>query len=434
MFLYNGSIVQEAYYGKNPKFKKCEEYLQVIIKQIYKNIELAIRGKEAVDINKMPEVVKFNKLMADIIGVKTVSTIFYQGVAIKDLARQYLAAIPLYDKGLHDARNVVVNFDVMLPFMNACSIPTSVSTIPLTNAAAEKMKDKIECYINFDEFLIVKNNLSTEEVLALCLHEIGHSISSSLVRTLANININLANGISLPDIVTSTALRVLLANKFVASGLQKINVVISEFINKHPKMKEFFDLSNEIIVKMNSILSIFPNTFMMFLLRSPSIIFNYLNPAFLFGYGEEARADSFATANGYGIPLSKALFKIDTMGSNDIKDLLGADSIFSVAFDISRSLDRIALMLLDVHPDNAIRIQKQLNKLKRDLNKSDYEPRLKKELQAEIKQLEDFINNSVLKEDRSGYFNVSLNYSIMKVYKGNYDPRELLQKIYNTEY
>ena len=118
---------------------------------------------------------------------------------------------------------------------------------------------------------------------------------------------------------------------------------------------------------------------------------NLSNPVSALGrYGGERGADSFAAKYGYGAEQISALKKLsrpENVGAVKVLNSMGGFGDFVMDYN-EIITDLFGMLSLDPHPNNDVRAQVMIRKLKRDLDSGYYPPELKSDLQKEIVRLE----------------------------------------------
>ena len=153
-------------------------------------------------------------------------------------------------------------------------------------------------------------------------------------------------------------------------------------------------------------------------------------------YGDESGADSFAAKYGYGPELSSALQKFQDpkntlYGKLESDDTIG---IWGALHDLSRlSLELVACLTLDPHPNDSQRAANIIKKLKSDLATGDYPDGMKKDLENEIKRMEEIYkvcakNNSPSSlQIRQGWYDI-----INGIFDNNSDFRQLFSFYFDS--
>ena len=159
----NIDILTEAYYGKKPEFKKIEELLEIIIQRCH-NIK---SGTGDIEINNSKELNQIESLFEKAFGMEEMHLTFYTisyGSIITSIKIKKVMGVNAY-------------------------------TYPSFTAYFKPKKDKqltgddLVCNVFIDVNLVTSLELTTGELMAIILHEIGHCYNGSFFAFLARIPI-----------------------------------------------------------------------------------------------------------------------------------------------------------------------------------------------------------------------------------------------------
>lgn len=292
-----------------------------------------------------------------------------------------------------------------------------------------KYKNKYACQLVITSTLFTNINYSDREIMAIILHEIGHSFYEALD----------GNAIDFMDI-RETVWNVNQILQFIISFIAAFNTAMRS-IDLVSGANQIVKTIKPKITVRKSILSIFETLFrsgidiisILLLLNGgyiPSLLMNIIskvNPISLantiFGYKDEKSADSFATMYGYGSELSCALQKLDLSRKNDVR-------VTSKVLNIMLIPCYIIVLALDEHPDCISRAKNQIDYLEKEYANID-DKETKAEIRSQINSIKkgldktEDILSSIKDEDID---NIRYMYCIIvsKLYK--IDVRELLSK------
>lgn len=163
----------------------------------------------------------------------------------------------------------------------------------------------------------------------------------------------------------------------------------------------------------------------------PMYLLLKLNPASLAAsylggrYRAEKIADNFATIYGYGPDLSSALEKLET---SDAKLDINIP-VISPLLGVVESTYKLLVCLPDEHPATVSRIKDQLNYLEKELAKEDLDPKMKKEIQNQIDDIEKSLNRiiSIEYDDAlSDFHYMDHAYQALLYYIFGGDPKDLI--------
>lgn len=154
-------------------------------------------------------------------------------------------------------------------------------------------------------------------------------------------------------------------------------------------------------------------------------------------YSEEKYADSFAIDYGYGPELATALNKM-SIQKNTINHTVREIPIISWVYDLSDVLIENILTFVAGYPLDSNRIRTCLDRLKRSSKDPDLDPRIRKELEKQINELEDFYYNKYLNieenENKKRIFTFVNRLVAEKLCDGKMDLRELIYSLEPTKY
>ena len=285
-------------------------------------------------------------------------------------------------------------------------------------------------------YMIFDPNYSDGEIMAICLHEIGHNFSHK-----ASTIVNLKNILLIPIVILQLLLGLLLNP---IGGL----IQMMTFTNAGRKIyKSIIDdmEGNEtlaLVVSLVKFLSALPDTITAninsiknrFLLLNPNtLLYNFfirLLSQGIIGYPaglvDERIADNFATVYGYGPELSSALHKLSKSPVDSIK-LVHKVPVAGWIYDLMSIPQTWILGLSDVHPMNSSRRRAQINYLKAEMKKDGISPKLQKQIEEDLKTFDKDIDNIEKQAIKLGGSAVMDKYAVLmsKIQKGD-DPRELL--------
>lgn len=394
--------ITEAFYGKPKEFIEIEKNLTKIIEMIRFTKE---DPNKAVDINLMPEVAKIERLFTKVFKNKETSISFYSPVPFVGMA------------------------------YNAYTIPSGFAYFKKDPNNKKRVRSEdLYINVNIDIGLIYGIDATEQEVMALILHEIGHCYDASLFSLLSKIAIAFnINGVpNIPASILSTII-----NLLIREPISRIHQFVNRLTTKNPVLSKFFSdfmMGYRSVVSMLNRISIFN---ILGNINITNYLTNLLSPSNIFGYAGEKFADSFATSYGYGKELSSALNKIDKEQGLFLSDAASEIPVLNIGNDLLRVTSKVAFFLMDPHPENVVRIKSQLDKLKRDIKDPNLKTSVRKELELEIKEMEDFINNVVMESEDEDNKNNPISYmynmTLIKLFDGKLDPREWVEAVFNHE-
>lgn len=399
MGIFASNILNEVYIGETKELKETQHYLSQFRKNMIDNNMTNMKK-----IKKDPWYKKFIKSMKDTFGYKT----FEFGISFEDCENAYCYSLSTQikkDKKKYN-KNIIVSKNGF------------------------KYNNKYACKLVITERLLTNTNYTDREIMAIMLHEVGHSFYEALDE----------NAIDMINIREN----VYLVNEIIQSIIYWIGMytTITSF-------GELMDGANEISKSLEpkaskickGVTGIFKTLFSMgfdvlkivLLLAGgyiPTVLMNIvskLNPISLlntiFGYKDEKSADSFATMYGYGADLSSALQKLDLK-----KD--GSTTITKKVLNFILFPCTVIVLALDEHPDSITRAKNQLDYLEKeysDIDDKETKAEIKSQINSirkELNKTENLLSNIQDKDiDKMRYMYTII---ISKLYK--IDVRELLSK------
>lgn len=131
-------------------------------------------------------------------------------------------------------------------------------------------------------------------------------------------------------------------------------------------------------------------------------------------FKDETLADNFATAYGYGSEcmsaINKMMHAIQNNGANNNNKKQTKKAIKSIPFlesfiDLCVRLPLLILInIVDCHPNNAFRTKHQIDMLKRELEKSELDQKMKNKINSNIKDLEETLDDFTTVSKKSHMF------------------------------
>lgn len=292
-----------------------------------------------------------------------------------------------------------------------------------------KYKNKYAFQLVITSALFTNTNYSDREIMAIILHEIGHSFYMALD----------GKAIDLMDI-RATIWNVNQILQFIISFIAAFNTAMSS-IDLVSAANQIVKTIKPKITVQKSILSIFETLFrsgidiltILLLLNGgyiPSLLMNIISKAnpislanTIFGYKDEKSADSFATMYGYGSELSSALQKLVLSRKNDVR-------VTSKVLNIMLIPCYIIVLALDEHPDSISRAKNQIDYLEKEYANID-DKETKAEIRSQINSIKKELDKtedilSSIKDKNIDNIRYMYCIIVSKLYK--IDVRELLSK------
>lgn len=364
-----GYLMQEAYYGKLPEFNEMEKLFDSIIVRVKKE-------KEKSNPNKYPEMKKISKLFCKIFGFK----------------------------------KAIIHWE---PFNEENAYTISLNTFLIfANKNKEMIKKKkngfydtshsivLTVYLSVGD--ILSANLTSREMIAVVLHEIGHNFDLSGYH-LISYYLNCITSLGLYAKAAKKYKNIDQINKTKEKYYNDKELENSKYYNNTKKRKEVNEKIKEYIgnaLKSSAKLSLLTELTRIISLPVMLLLTPFSQVSLLADKKGELFADSFAVAYGYGTELMTALEKF-----SDYKKYYNPKSkIQKTLYDLSLYQNESYIAAFDCHGSNQERCYEALKKLKNDLKTGDFSPELKEELENEIKRIQEQLDIivSMPNEERRG--------------------------------
>jgi hypothetical protein len=289
--------------------------------------------------------------------------------------------------------------------------------------------------------LIFNKNYTTEEIMAIILHEVGHNFQEAI----SNINVGFSNFgkvsrfveimVTLIQKMDNELKNIVGAGTGATLGLMlTTNALMKPLIAGYKYAMEFKDDFYEMTLMLastaNMMIDLIGLGFKLFDIFTFGI-FKYLSlPGLklnlgLFGleiggreslpnriknivtdpfgmlnlpgsYRHERTADNFTTFYGYGPALSSAMTKMGYSGNtaNDIMNSVETIPIYSTLMNAFTLPANVIMNALDPYPLHLTRIQDQINLLEAELKKPGIDPKMRKRIQKDIDAIKPAIKDS----------------------------------------
>ena len=224
--------------------------------------------------------------------------------------------------------------------------------------------------------------LTAAELMAVILHEIGHNFYFCPITMGFEI---FAFIVTLPTG---------LITRFISALAIKGQLIIDDLVKKYiPAVYNLLQLFNNYIYQFNQLFLPLNLINRIYIAVKRLMLAGPIDTLMsITGYGNEIGADSMCAKYGYGPEQASALAKFDNPKNGWTTNIEKNDKsgFTSIMHDFSvMTLELVSLMSLDPHPNDNQRAANILKKLKRDLATGDYPDGMKKDLENEIKRMED---------------------------------------------
>lgn len=408
----SSDIVMEAYYGKPKEFLKIEKLLVPIIGAI--NAEMSSSDVSSYKLN--------GQLVNDSKELSEVCRLFESAFGFGNVS------ITFYGAGINSTGN-------------AFNIPSSFLDIKKNIIRSKVTPKDMNLKIFVEKGLIYNYSLSPQELMAIILHEFGHTVDQSVFKllsmTLPSISdiehIGKSNNVVGEAI--SYAFAKFVAAPFIQEAYRFFMPIWYNFIEKIKSFAPIGKVINTIALLHNAILGTLNRCGFVRMLLSGKLSFKgYIaamaDPRSVFGYAGEKYSDSFATAYGYGVETATVMRKFyegpDKLNVNKIP-------LLNVLNDLGRCTMGIIVAPLDPHPSSAIRVYSQLKKLRKEVKNPELPKEVVKEIESQIDKLEAICEEMTdirANADNGMIFSAVWNNVIINGFGGIGDPRELFELIW----
>lgn len=240
---------------------------------------------------------------------------------------------------------------------------------------------ELHCVIHINRDVVVNAHLTSAELTAVLLHEIGHNFDYSPYKMLlAMIGVlqllygNIA-------VLSNWAVSELAPLSSLYPRLRNLDAMIADILPPFRYITRFLYAIGSGLTKF-TLAALSPINFVTSiptaLINSP---FTYISN--IFTRKGERFADSFATMYGYGPEIASGLDKIigESMGMNDVTYNV---PVLKTLYDLSMLNQEIVTLALGGHESNQRRMINMMNMLKKDLEDPNISPSMKKEIRREI--------------------------------------------------
>jgi hypothetical protein len=375
-----GSILSETYYGKNPELESCEQWFEEMKTGL-------IRGKNP---NKMKQVDQINRTFANLFGFEK-----FHLIIIADESQGNAFTVPFFDntnKAIED---------------HFFDLKKTGHGVKYANPRGKQL------YTFVYSFLL--RNVSSEQLMAIILHEIGHNFF--LVKEQAQ-NVKLRNNcdqiIQVIKIMKQynwdsslypQAIKYMLDVQKYAEDPQKY---FEKEFSKQTKDKAFKEEeANKLSYQIYNIYSGICNIAVSWITVPISLAMACFLPFLAYGrkhtkhklyknakksqaYNAEKFADNFAVSYGYGVGLASVFNKpTENFSPINSSSKIPLVRIYSYVFEMYGYL---GFYFADEHPDNLSRVTFTLTKLKYELaNDKTLDSKTKAQIQKEIEDIEDIL-------------------------------------------
>ena len=382
----NLKAVNEVYFGKTSEIltieKQLDKFRNKYMNQYIRNIL----------VNNDEDLLKLNRMFEDAFGFGC----FSLNVINQPIANAYTIPIDYrWDLSQGDIRrNLIVD----------------KGTFKFNKSA------DYTCMVYIYSGVIFNSEFTTGEVMACILHEVGHNFYGALDGK-HGVMIGVFNAFHViydvylallaaqnPETITTSiqAIKDLFTStdtyyKFKENLKRTLRNNGQLFIKIYDILKWLKSLPQTVAYSIANVIDLASLGLLNILIGGFNFVshLNIISNIFLpLSYTNERAADNFATMYGYGadtISLQNKLNSLNIKQTSKLKNMYMKIPLLSNLYALNVNIGTIILTAFDEHPIGISRCSDQLNMLKRELQKTDLDPKMKKVIQADIKVCEDNI-------------------------------------------
>lgn len=381
MAIYTRTPVNEVYFG-DESFKEMQTLLgEIRRKHIKKSKDMMSKN-----INKDGDLNRLNKMFANKFGFKTFA--------------------------LH-----IINLKIMNAFTRPVSrnkdIDMSKHVISDKNGFKFDKKAKFDCMICIYSGIFLNEDFSDREVMAVILHEIGHSFQLAL-----DDNVNCLTDIEecfeIAKFFTNDLFISQLGNDKLSSNLSNKPTIVN-------RVKDMFKIFGyvgiELAIDVLNVTVIPLKIIDQFLGKIIDTIVFTLFPKSkpqTTKYKKEQIADNFVTMYGYAPELTTALAKFEFETTSESRKSYNKVPLIPQFMQLTMLGPSILCEVFNIHPVFTDRVVDQINLLEYELKKTDMDPEMKESIQSDINRVkiarDDYLKAKLNIQDphmyRKAYFNL----------------------------
>lgn len=384
----NRTLLNEVYFGETKEIRKMQNLLSIIRKK-------CIDDSVFPQINSCDEIQEFNRLGEDAFGFK----VFCFSIMQTPVENAFALPISSTFKGIEHKKYFA----------------------PTTTGMKYKKEANYCALLFITSGLFTNIKYSDREIMAILLHEIGHNFSANF-NEITNIQQSLAPVTILLEAIshvlafeTDKLSGDLTAMALSTNTIRTLYAEIDKFINTRLKV---LGMTRDSMIKFCQIIKNF-NKFIYKTLGKYEIVklakeaniiskqikkvitgsLKLLNPVNLIlpltKYDNEKLADNFPTMYGYGEDIGTAVTKLELYDKDERTALFDKIPIVMQIVNILQVPASISGMIFDCHPRAMERMLDQLYYLQRELDKQNLDPKMRKEISSQVKNIEGNINRYI---------------------------------------
>lgn len=348
----------EVYFGKSNNLKTCENIIG----------KIRTGDKINININQSKEIKMFNRLIEGQFGFEAFNLIIDSSGGINAGTAPISLCI--------DAPNLKPS--ATKEGFRYDSIKGSIAVV----------------YLN--QGLLFNKDFTNGEIMGLIMHEIGHNFETAISPVSRGFSY-ITRAVSLVTLPLT-----FFPNKYAPNAFSFTRRWYYNLLNRLREDKniviEIIDGMDFIINKIIGVLGVVGDSVQSILkiitgpaVPIPSIfdILDFFNSGFgLVGFKGESLADNFATAYGYGPELMSALNKMKQkdMGFVD-RSIIRRIPFIGTWYDLCLLPNVVINSIIKSHPNNSFRAKHQIEMLEKELQRSDFDNKMKKSIKNQIDEL-----------------------------------------------
>ena len=371
--------LNEVYFGRNKE-------IESLFNQFSKYRNKYIGNGYFVNMNCDKDAIKFNRMCEDVFG-------FYSFAFIIEPGAVYNA------------------FTMPVSFKYDNKFDLSNTIVADRNGFKFKKNEKLCTSVFMYSSLFCDERITNEETFAVFLHEIGHNFSPAITKS-GGIYGNAVKVLSILNILHEIIYIILhpisgIRNVMISfNSLNKVYNDLYKETNKRGLNNALFMFKSYVSFMMKIAMEITGVINVVLVLSNPiTIVCNAilskiqsLAPANLlllvYGTEDENISDNFAAMYGFGNDLNTALKKMDEYyGGIKSQEVLTDIPVVGHLYNLYMIAFELVLYSFDEHPTNIARYNNNIKYIKYELNKENIDPKFKKELISQLKDMEDLVDD-----------------------------------------
>lgn len=403
-------IVMERYVGKSPELVKIERELDKLVKMIEKG-HYSFLGQHAGDMTA--------KELNDSAINRKVESMFKSFFDLKEF-------------------NLVW---IYTPDTNAYTIPKTLQVFDKNYKVGKKTgvdtNKNMKLWVFVNTGLVSNAKMNTSEIMAIILHEVGHNFYKSFLQYINSSSDNIVTALMTGNIIpiaVADGIGALISDFIVLPSMQKFFKLRERFVDDIIDNMGLRKLFTALYESLGFLKRLTPSSLqtLVYLLKNPLAINPIKN---ITRYTMERHADTFAMDYGYGPANITAQNKLDRRENDIVYDV----PIFNWIMDFDQLMYDVFISNFSGYPNGLTRQYSTLKRLKAAQNDPKLPPRLKKELDAQVKECEEILDNlnSIQNdENKKRIFTWSYRKVIIDIFDGVMEPREIffmMTKEYDTK-